>query len=94
VPGQTSLFGDAGDFASAPDTEFARLRERVPELERNILAILRMLAVLVRPCKACGATIYFVLGREGSKIPYTADGENHYKNCTQPNRFGRHGGAA
>lgn len=91
---QAGLFGDAGDFAPDSETEFARLRTRVPELERNILAILKMLAVFVRPCKSCGATIYFVLSREGFKIPYTADGVNHFKNCTHLERFSRRGGAA
>ncbi len=74
---QVGLFTDSGDFASDPEKEFARLRERVPRLERNIKHLLLALAVIIRPCKRCGLPLYFILERSGQAVPYGIDAAVH-----------------
>lgn len=74
---QPGLFGDSGNFASDPEKEFARLRERVPRLERNIKHLLLALAVTIRPCKRCGLPLHFILERSGQAVPYGIDAAVH-----------------
>ena len=51
------------------------------ELHARILAILSEVADHVRPCRFCGATLYFVRHHNGGMTPLTAEGINHFRDC-------------
>lgn len=38
-------------------------------------------------CKGCGADIYWVIHRNGKKVPYTPAGLNHFVDCPAAQRF-------
>lgn len=62
----------------------------VSELRARLEAILRAAAVEVRPCRACGVMLAFVVHRDtGKTAPYTLDGINHFTNCPEADRFKR-----
>jgi len=70
-----------------PSPEEGVLRARAARLDKNMRALLDKIAVEARPCKACGAMLWFVKHVDGGKAPYTVDGTNHFQNCTNPERF-------
>lgn len=85
---QPGLF-ETPHFPSPQEGELAELRTRAALLDRNMRALLDKIAVEARPCKACGAMLWFVKHVGGAKAPYTADGTNHFQGCTHPERFSR-----
>lgn len=60
-------------------------------IEARMLRLLKHVAVEVRPCKLCGATLYFLPLNTGKVAPYTADGENHFANCPHASQFRKRG---
>lgn len=57
------------------------------ELER-IARLIRATYESVRPCKACGAQLYFIRNRNsGAATPFTLDGFNHFENCPAASQF-------
>lgn len=59
------------------------------ELAANLEDVLEKTAEFIRPCRACSVKIYFVRHKNGALAPYTFEGVNHYKNCTNPEAFGK-----
>lgn len=59
----------------------------LPPCEERLKRILELTAEAKRPCKACGAELYFVRHHTGKVAPYTIDGLNHFINCPQAQRF-------
>lgn len=61
------------------------------ELQRQAVEpILRAAASVIRPCKACGAELFFVLHpASGKQAPYTAGGVNHFIGCPNAKEFKR-----
>ena len=57
-------------------------RSRIEELMRN-------LGFDKARCRSCGRTIYWVVHKNGKKVPYTIDGQNHFANCPQADAFRR-----
>lgn len=57
--------------------------------QKQIAAMLRIVAVEVRPCKACGRTIYMLATKNGKKAPYTDDAVNHFSDCEKAHTFKR-----
>ena len=64
----------------------------LPPIEWRISQLLSLIAESRRPCKACGAELYFVRHRNGNLAPYTADGVNHFATCKEAERFRRKDG--
>lgn len=50
-------------------------------IEARLESVLEHAAELIRLCKRCNTRIYFVRGRNGAVIPFTADGLSHFTNC-------------
>lgn len=40
-------------------------------------------------CRACKRTVWWVLHKNGKRVPYTVDGQNHFSNCPQRDAFRR-----
>jgi hypothetical protein len=59
----------------------------LPTLEERMERLLKLAAYEVRPCKACGQTLYFVKHNTGKAAPYTADGLNHFIACESADSF-------
>lgn len=59
----------------------------LPPIEERLAKLLSLAAYEIRPCKACGATLYFVKHCTGKSAPYTADGINHFINCESADSF-------
>ena len=59
----------------------------LPPIEQRLLAILDLTCEFSRPCRACGAMIYFVRTREGKLNPYTAAGISHFADCPKAAQF-------
>jgi hypothetical protein len=38
-------------------------------------------------CKGCGEEIFWLLHRNGKKVPYTRDALNHFADCREAQRF-------
>lgn len=48
----------------------------------NMLRLLKLCAVEIRPCRSCNATLYFMLHKASQKTaPYDEHGVNHFANC-------------
>ncbi len=63
-----------------------------PELAARLEALLRAIAIDVRPCRRCGALIAFVRHRDsphGPFHPYTLTGLNHFLDCPFASEFRR-----
>ena len=67
----------------------ARYRVALAELAERTCALLTRTAKEVRPCKACGTTLYFLEHNNGKVAPYTADATNHFMNCPEAKQFRR-----
>jgi len=59
----------------------------VETLRENIHRLLELVAEEKRECKACGATIYFVVHKSGKRAPYTGDALNHFIDCPRAREF-------
>ena len=51
--------------------------------------ILRLLSWMTdpRPCRVCGQQIWFIKTKAGKMMPVTRDGESHFSNCPNADRF-------
>src|SRR5690606_28521502 len=62
----------------------------IPPIEERMVNVLEMICSEKRPCKACGAQLYFVRNpKTGGLIPYTAGGYSHFRDCPAADKFGR-----
>ncbi len=59
----------------------------IPPIEERMKRLLIDAAQLRRPCKRCGAALYFLRHSTGNLVPYTEDGINHFLNCPQAAEF-------
>jgi len=59
----------------------------LPPIEERLERLLALAAHEIRPCKSCGATLYFVKHNTGKSAPYTIDGVNHFVNCESADSF-------
>jgi len=60
----------------------------LPPIEERLAKLLSLAAYETRPCKACGAVLYFVRHHAtGKAAPYTADGVNHFIACPAADSF-------
>ena len=59
------------------------------DLAERTTALLKRIACEIRPCKACGTMLYFVVHSNGKVAPYTADAMNHFANCPEAAQFHR-----
>lgn len=57
------------------------------ELRKRLQLLLAACAETVRPCRACGAMLYFLRTKNGKQAPYTATGLNHFADCPQRAQF-------
>ena len=62
------------------------------EARAQVQKLLAMLATEVRPCKACGRTIYLCATKAGRTMPVTDDAVSHFVDCSDPGRFRKRGG--
>jgi len=62
--------------------------QNLPTLEERIKALLNAISD-PKACRGCGMTIYFVRHKNGRATPYTADGVNHFINCSKASQFKR-----
>jgi hypothetical protein len=53
----------------------------LPPIEDRMRTLLKLIAVEVRTCKLCPATIYMVQHNNGKIAPYTESGVNHFLDC-------------
>ncbi|HEY7305768.1 MAG TPA: hypothetical protein VH601_16705 [Bryobacteraceae bacterium] len=67
----------------------ARYRVALAELAERTCNLLNRAAKEVRPCRACGVTLYFIEHANGKIAPYTADAVNHFANCPKAKEFRR-----
>ena len=58
-----------------------------PSIEERMRRLLELAAIEKRPCRACGAMLYFIQHANGKRAPYTDDGLNHFVNCPDAARF-------
>jgi len=65
------------------------LRLALFAFENRVLDLLERIAKQIRPCKACGTTLYFLEHSNGKVAPYTADATNHFVNCPEAKQFRR-----
>jgi len=75
----------AGDLPA----DAVRYRVALAELAERTCALLARTSKEIRPCKACGTTLYFIEHSNGVRAPYTADAVNHFANCPEAKRFRR-----
>lgn len=60
----------------------------LPTLEERVEDLLEKIAEIIRPCRGCRQTIYFVRHRvSGSLTPYTKEALNHFVNCPESKQF-------
>jgi hypothetical protein len=59
----------------------------LPPIEERLAKLLSLAAYEIRPCKACGTTLYFVRHQNGKAAPYTSDGVNHFIACPAADSF-------
>ncbi|HEY6991138.1 MAG TPA: hypothetical protein VH369_22265 [Bryobacteraceae bacterium] len=62
---------------------------RPSTLEERVVELLERIATSIRPCRACGVTLYFVGHTNGKLAPYTADASNHFLHCPKASEFRR-----
>ncbi len=75
MPDQPSLFPEGAPAA--------------PKLS-DVVAMLTKTAEEIRPCRACGAKLFFVRHfGTGALCPYTEMAVSHFTDCPHPERFGR-----
>lgn len=55
--------------------------------QKQIAAMLRIVATEVRPCKACGRVLYMLPTKNGKTAPYTDDAVNHFADCPKAHTF-------
>lgn len=49
--------------------------------EERLLSLLRLVAMVERPCRLCGCTLYIVRLRSGDAAYLNAEGINHFTDC-------------
>jgi hypothetical protein len=69
--------------------ESSEQTSRLLALEDRVFDLLWRAAKEIRPCKACGVTLYFIEHASGKIAPYTADAVNHFANCPEAKQFRR-----
>lgn len=73
-------------FSAVPRESLIAYTERIQELEARITRILTSVAGAPKFCRSCEAEIYWVRHVNGSSVPYTSNGINHYTVCRPDNR--------
>lgn len=72
-------------------TENTRLATKVADLSQTKIArnMAHLLDQVGTPgvCNGCGTRIYWVVHRNGKKVPYTPQGFNHFINCPRAKKF-------
>lgn len=63
----------------------------LPPLEKRMADLLALIAEEIRPCRACGAHLYFVRHSNGKLAPYDFEGVNHFVRCPNAAHFKRKG---
>lgn len=56
-------------------------------LAQRLEVLLSAIAEIHRPCRYCQTLLYFVRHRDGSLLPYSAEGENHFFACPYTERL-------
>lgn len=51
--------------------------------------LLNLVAKEIRPCRACGQQVAFVVHNNGRTAPYTFEGVNHFIDCPGAGEFRR-----
>ena len=63
----------------------------VPPIAKRMEALLRLVAVEIRPCRKCNALLAMVKHSNGKIAPYTMAGINHFIDCPNASDFQRKG---